>query len=167
MWIERAGKYIIHGERGQTGARYSTALVVELEGDCVCRVARAHLTLSSDLPPHYHRDSTRYNTSMDFVDSVSKRFKKLKHGFKEHGRKRGKGSRSDSRGGGEHDTEGSETGQSSLPPPEAEGMAESGPSGGKKDGDDKKVVQGDPPTSGPSISPTDNAEPNGTWAMSL
>ena len=104
---------------------------------------------------------------MDLVDSVSKRFKNLKHRFKEHRRKRGKGSRSDSRGGGEHDTEGSETGQSSCPPPEAQDMAESGPSGEKKDGDDKKVAQGDPPTSGPSISPSDNAKRNGTWAVSL
>ena len=104
---------------------------------------------------------------MDFVDSVSKPFKKLKHRFKEHRHKREGGSRDDNRGAGEHDAEGSQTGQSSLPPPEAEGMAESGPSGEKRDGDDKELVQGDPPASGPSVSPSDNAKANGTWAVPL
>ena len=119
------------------------------------------------VPPHYHQHSMQHKRNMDFVDSVSKPFKKLKHRFKEHRHKREGGSRGDSRGWGEHNTEGSQTGQSSLPPPEAEGMVESGPSGEKRDGDDREIVQDDPPTSGPSISPSDNAKPNGTWAVSL
>ena len=104
---------------------------------------------------------------MDLVDSASKSFKKFKHRFKKHRAKREGGPRGDNRGTGEYDTEGSETGQSSRPPPEAEGMAGGQPSGKKKDGDDKEVVQGDPPTSGPSISPSDNAKRNGTWAVYL
>ena len=128
---------------------------------------RALVWVSSNLPLHHHRESTRHDTSMDFVDSVSKPFKKLKHRFKKHRDKREGGPRGDNRGAAEHNTEGSETGQSSRSPPEAEAMAEGQPSGEKKDGDDKEVVQGDPPTSGPSISPTDNAKLNGMWAVSL
>ena len=126
-------------------------------------IAICHLTSTG----HRLRDFTQHNTTMDFRDSVSKPFKKLKHRFKEHRRKREEGSRNDSRGGGEYDTEGSETGQSSRLPLETEAMAESGPSKEKKGGDDKKYFQGDPPTSAPSISPSDNAKPNGTWAVSL
>ena len=135
-------------------------------GTVNCWAARACLSLQQPAtsPPS---NSIRHNISMDFVDSVSKPFKKLKHRFKEHRRKSGKGSRSGSRGGEEHDIEGSEIGQSSCPPLKAQGMAKSGPSGEKKDDNDKKVVQGDPPTSAPSISPSDNGESNGTWAVSL
>ena len=121
------------------------------------------------LQPYHHRDSTRRNTNMDFRDSVSKPFKKLKHRLKEHRRKREGGSKSDTiRGREEYDTEENETGQRSRPPPEAEGMPESGPSGEKKDGDDKRVVQVDPPTSAPSISPNDGGKLlNGTRTIFL
>ena len=87
----------------------------------------------------------------------------FKRRLKERRRKRGEGSESDSRGG-EHDTEGSEAGQSPRPRPEAEGMAESGRSG-KNDGDDEEVVRGDPPTSAPSIAPGDDGKLNGTRTM--
>ena len=104
---------------------------------------------------------------MNLGDSVSKPFKKLKHRFKEHRRKQKEGSRSDNPGGGEYDTEGSETGQSSRLPPEVERMVESGPSGGKKDDGDKKAVQVDPPTSAPSIPTGDDKKLNGTRTMFL
>ena len=115
-------------------------------------------------PPHHHRDSARRNTDMD---SVSKRFKRLKHRFKERRHKREGGSRSDSRGRGEDDNEASETGQSSHLPPEAKDMAESRPGREKEDGDDRKVVQVDPPTSAPSISPGDGGKLNGTRSTFL
>ena len=100
------------------------------------------------------------------MDSISGPFKKFRQRFKERRRKREEESRGDSREGGEYDTEGSEAGQSSRPRPEAKGMAESEPHG-EKDGDDKEAVQGDPPTSAPSIPPSDGEKLNGMWAMFL
>ena len=55
------------------------------------------------------------------MDSVAKPFIKFKQRLKERRRKRGEGSRSDGRGGGEYNTEGNEAGQSSRLPLEAEG----------------------------------------------
>ena len=101
------------------------------------------------------------------MDSVSKPFKKFKQRFKERRRKREEESRSDSREGGEYDIEGTQAGQSSRPPLETEGTVESGPSGEKKGGDDKKVVQVDPPTAVPPILPSDDGKLNGTRAMFL
>ena len=46
-------------------------------------------------------------------------------------------------------------------------MAESGPSGEKRDSDNKELVQGDPPASGPLVSPSDNVKANGMWAVPL
>ena len=108
----------------------------------------------------------RYNTSMDFRDSVSKPFEKLKHRFKELRRKREGGTGKDTRGGGENDNEASETGQGSCLPPEAEGMAENGPVG-EKGGGDKEVVQVNPPTSAPPISPNDSGGLDGARSMFL
>jgi hypothetical protein len=88
---------------------------------------------------------------MDFRDSILKPFKKLKRRFAKGSRKRGEGP------GREHDTEGSEPGQSSHQHPETEDVVESGPSQAENDGEGENVVQVDPPTSTPSI---DNEKPN-------
>ena len=58
---------------------------------------------------------------MDVRDPISNPFKKLKRRFAKGSRKQGEGP------GREHDTGGSETGQSSRLHPEAEGVAKSGP----------------------------------------
>ena len=98
---------------------------------------------------------------MDLQDSVLRPFKKLKHRLTKGSRKRKEISgREDNREAREHDTEGSETGQSSYLRPETKDVAESGPSREEKDGDSKKVVQVDPPTSTPSISHNDSGKPN-------
>ena len=98
---------------------------------------------------------------MDLRDSLSRPFKKLKHRFVKGGRKRKEGTgREDSREGREHVTGGTEAGQSSYLHPETEDIAESGPSREEKDGDGKKVVQVDPPTSTPSISHSDSEKLN-------
>ena len=98
---------------------------------------------------------------MDLRDSISKPFKKLKHRFKEHNRKRKDGSGSESnREGREHDAEESEAGQSSHLRQEIEDAAESRPSREEKGGKGKEVVQADPPTSTPSISHSDSGRLN-------
>ena len=98
---------------------------------------------------------------MDFRGSISKPFKKLKQRLTKGSRKRKeKSGREDSREGGEHDTDASGTGQSSYLQPETEDVVESGPSREERDGDGKKVVQVNPPTSMPSISHSDSGKPN-------
>ena len=88
---------------------------------------------------------------MDFRDSVSKPFKKLKGRFAKDSRRRGGVS------GKDHDAEGSGTDQSSRLHLETENVMERGPSQKENDGKGKNVVQADPPTSAPSI---DNRKPN-------
>lgn len=102
---------------------------------------------------------------MKFLESVSRARRKLKNRSKEHKHKRGGGSRNDNHGGEKCDAEGSGTGQSSSIPPKAEGVAESGPSGEKRHGDEEGVVQVDPPTSVTSISPGDDGELKGARAV--
>jgi hypothetical protein len=98
---------------------------------------------------------------MDFQDSISKPFKKLKHRLAKGSRKRKEGSgREDSREGREHDTEGIEAGQSSHLHPETEDVVGSGASREEKDGDGKKVVQVNPPTSMPPVPHSDSGKSN-------
>ena len=79
---------------------------------------------------------------MDIRDSISKPFKKLKRRFVKGSRKRVEGPQR------EHDTEGSETGQSSRPHLETEDVVESGPNQMENNGEGENA---DPPTSVPSI----------------
>ena len=102
----------------------------------------------------------RHNTDMGIRDSVSKPFKKLKNRFVEGIRKRRDGSRSDSNRGGGTDAEESEADQSSHLYPETEEVANSGPSRAENDGEGKKVVEVNPPTSTPSISHIDGGKPD-------
>ena len=88
---------------------------------------------------------------MDFRDSISKPFKKLKRRLAKGSRKREDGPER------EHDTEASEAGQTSHPHPETEDVVESACSQKGNDGEGENVVQADPPTSTPSI---DNGKPN-------
>ena len=90
----------------------------------------------------------RHNTNMDLRDSISNPFKGLKRRLAKGNRKRAEGH------GGEHDTEGSEAGQS--PRPETEDVVESGPSEKENDGKGEKDVQVHTPTPTP---PIDNKKP--------
>ena len=105
----------------------------------------------SYLQPHRHPDLHRYNADMNLRDSVSKPFKKLGRRLAKDSRKQGEGP------GRGHDTEGSETGQSSRLHLEAEDAVESAPGQEGNDGEVKNIVQVAPPTSAPLI---DNGKPN-------
>lgn len=93
----------------------------------------------------------------DLRGSILKPFKKLKHRLAKGSRKRkGESGGEDGRDGREHDTGGSETGQSSYLHPETEDVAEGGPSREEGEGNSKEVAQVDPPASMPSIPHNDN-----------
>ena len=97
---------------------------------------------------------------MGIRDSVSKPFKKLKHRLAECIRRK-EGSRSDGhREGGDIDAEESETGQSFRLDPQTEDVANSGPSRAENDGEGKKAVEVNLPTSSPSISHIDSGKPD-------
>ena len=99
---------------------------------------------------------------MVFQGSILKPFKKLKQRLAKGSRKRKEESgREESREGREHNADATEAGQSSYLRPETEEATESGPGREEKDGDSKKVVQIDPPTSTPgSISHGDSGKPD-------
>lgn len=87
---------------------------------------------------------------MDFSDSISKPFKRLK-------RRLAKGSRKQEGPGREYDAEGGGTDQISRIHLETEDAVESGPSQKENYGEGENVVQVNPPASTPSI---DNGKPN-------
>ena len=108
----------------------------------------------------------RHNTDMDLRNSISKPFKKLKNRLAKGSRKRKEGSKGDnSQKGRETDVEESEVYQSSHLHPGTEDVAKSGPSREENDGEGKKGVQVNPPTSTPSISHGDSGKPNSMWTV--
>jgi hypothetical protein len=116
--------------------------------------------------PHHHL--RRPSTDMDLRKALSNPFKKVKHRFEGSGRRRDRGSGGESNREGEGremDVGRSETTQGgSQPRREVGDSVESG--FGRRVGE-KGVVQVNPPTSTPSVLPSDNGESNSARSISF